>query len=100
MTTEEVKRVAALITAVLFLVGTALGIPISGDEANNEGQEKRNSSINLALSDGCEAEVKDIPVYGDISEQCEEELTNLHRRLHHIVNKLSKSRDGSEEGEN
>lgn len=89
---SKLKRVAALITAVLFAVSTALGIPISWGE-KNEG----HISSNLALSDDCEAEVKDIPIYGDISEPCEKELTNLHRRLHHITNKLSKSRDVGEE---
>ena len=91
---DKLKRAVAWLSALLFVIATALGVPL-GD---GTGQKKNSKSI--TISDGCEAEVKDIPVYGDISEQCEEELTNLHRRLHHIVNKLSKSRDGSEEGEN
>jgi hypothetical protein len=95
MTTEDgkddkLKRVTALITAVLFAIATALGIPISEDAG------RKRSSISLSLSDDCETEVKDIPIYGDISEPCEKELTNLLRRLNYIENSLRKDERGED----
>lgn len=88
MMTEDgkLKRIVAFVSAVLFALATLLGIPISEDVG------RKKSSINLSLSDDCEAEIKDIPIYGDISEPCEKELENLHRKVHHIEN-LTKDKE-------
>jgi len=82
----KLKRIVAFVSAALFALATLLGIPISEDVG------RKKSSINLSLSDDCEAEIKDIPIYGDISEPCEKELENLHRKVHHIEN-LTKDKE-------
>lgn len=77
---DRLKRVIAWLSALLFVIATALGVPL-GD---GTGQKKNSKS--LTISDECEAEIKDIPIYGDISKQCKEELEKLDRRLHHVEN--------------
>ena len=81
---EKLQRVSSWIAVILFIVGTALGLPVS-DTLLNVGQQQGKKG--LALSDDCEAEIKDIPIYGDISEPCERELENLHRKIQYILNK-------------
>ena len=88
---EKLQRVSSWIAVILFIVGTALGLPVS-DTLLNVGQQQGKKG--LALSDDCEAEIKDIPIYGDISEPCEKELENLHRKIHHIEN-LTKDKEES-----
>lgn len=79
-TKNKLQRVMSLICAALFIVATALGIPVS-DSLLNVGQGRGGS---LDISDECEEEVKDIPVFGDVSDSCKKEIKNLHRKIHHI----------------
>lgn len=90
---QTIKRISSWIAVVLFLVGTALGLPVS-DALLNVGQQGKRGGLDL--SDDCEAEIKDIPIYGDISEPCERELENLHRKIEYIMKSL-KYREKEEE---
>jgi len=77
---DKLKRVASMVAVILFIVATALGIPVS-DSILKVGQRSGGS---LGISDKCEEEVKNIPVFGDVSDQCKKEIKSLHRRVHHI----------------
>lgn len=85
MNEDKLKRIVSFLCAALFVVATALGIPVS--ESLLKQQQKSSS---LDISDECEAEIEDIPVYGDISEPCRKEVKNLHRKLEHIEGLCSK----------
>lgn len=79
---DKLKRILSAICAALFVVATALGIPVS-ESLLNVGQPQQKKG-GMGISDECEAEIRDIPIYGDISKQCKEELVKLDRRVHHI----------------
>lgn len=85
---DKLKRVMTLLCAALFCVATALGIPVS-DSLLKVGQ-KRGS---LSVSEDCTAEIRDIPIYGDVSEACKKELSTLQRKLHYIENQCSKKEE-------
>lgn len=76
------KRIVSALCAVLFIVATALGIPIS-ESLLEVGQPKKGGS-SMRISDECEEEVKDIPIYGGVSDACDKELEKLHKKLHRI----------------
>lgn len=80
---DKLKRIVSAVCAALFVVATALGIPVS-ESLLNVGQPQQKKGSRLGITDECEAEIQDIPVYGDISKQCKEELEKLDRRIHHI----------------
>jgi len=90
-TKNKLQRVMSLICAALFIVATALGIPVS-DSLLKVGQGKGGS---LDISDECEAEVKDIPVFGDVSDYCKKEIKNLHRKIHHIEDLWNKEENNA-----
>lgn len=80
---DKLKRIVSAICAALFVVATMLGIPVS-ESLLNVGQPQQKKGSRLSVSDACEAEIQDIPVYGDLSKQCKEELERLDRRVHRI----------------
>lgn len=85
---DRLKRIVSAICAALFVVATALGIPISESLLNVGQPQQQKSGGGLGVSGECEEEIENIHIYGDISEQCKKELDKLNRRLHHIENLL------------
>jgi hypothetical protein len=87
---DMLKRIVSALCAVLFIVATALGIPISESllEVGQQPQQpKKGGSSMLRISDECEEEIKDIPIYGGVSDACDKELEKLHKlheKLHRI----------------
>lgn len=83
---DKLKKVMTLLCAALFVVATALGIPVSESLLNVGQQQQRGKGGSLRISDECEEEIKDIPIYGDVSEPCKKELTKLHRKIERVEN--------------
>jgi hypothetical protein len=83
---DMLKRIVSALCAVLFIVATALGIPISESllEVGQQPQQPKKGGSSMRISDECEEEIKDIPIYGGVSDACDKELEKLHKKLHRI----------------
>jgi hypothetical protein len=78
MSEDKVKQLLSVVVAFLFVVCSFLGIPVEQIKMPTTKQTR------LGVSDECEDEIKELPVMGVLSDECEKEATVLHKKLHNI----------------
>lgn len=99
---ENVKKYASALLAALFMFATLIGVPVEQMFSNNTDTQKaappKPVTKRFGLSDECAEELTTLQTFGSISDECEKEVSKLHRLLER-VERVNKEEKGVKEEE-